>query len=320
MDPSEIVTNIVSDFPTVVVERAHRGEEDKVVVDALEAGANAAGTKPMTLETATSELLRAAASPPPAARPVPVVVKEEHRAGAGPDDSVGVTITLAEDYAQLLSTPAKRQQMERMVKEDVADALRAPRTRFLCTNLTRTPGEGAGERWENGERKICGIDTNLTILPSERKGASAGPTPDELAEMLIAQVLLTSKASWRHTHARSDTHTHTHTHTHTQVSDSNSRLRRAMSTRRATIVVKSQVLLPSADGSTPRSAPAAAPMTPLRKVSESDDSVPATPILDKADAEAPWTDGKSIVDRMAIFKQMEQQGGSVPKPQSQVLI
>ena len=61
-------------------------------------------------------------------------------------------------------------------------------------------------------------------------------------------------------------------------------------------------------------------MTPLRKVSESDDSVPATPILDKADAEAPWTDGKSIVDRMAIFKQMEQQGGSVPKPQSQVLI
>ena len=68
MDPSEIVTNIVSDFPTVVVERAHRGEEDKVVVDALEAGANAAGRKPMTLEAATSELLRAAASPPPAAR------------------------------------------------------------------------------------------------------------------------------------------------------------------------------------------------------------------------------------------------------------
>ena len=58
-----------------------------------------------------------------------------------------------------------------MIKEDVADALRVPRTRVTVMRLE--PGE---------------MEAHLTILPCERKGFAGGPTPDELADRLIAQV------------------------------------------------------------------------------------------------------------------------------------
>jgi len=119
--------------------------------------------------------------------------------GPGPNDVVAVKITLDEDYTQLLSTPAKRQQMERMIKEDVADSLRVPRTRIQVVKL------------EQGS-----IEAYVNILPSERR--NGGPTPDELADMLIGQVphsmrlshalAISSSRTRTHKHARARTHTH----------------------------------------------------------------------------------------------------------------
>ena len=66
----------------------------------------------LQMQVATSELLReaaqeAAATPPP---PPPGVPPSER---AGVQEAIGVRILLDEDYAQLLSTPAKRQQVGR---------------------------------------------------------------------------------------------------------------------------------------------------------------------------------------------------------------
>ena len=202
--------------------------------------------------------------------------------GSGPTDTVAVKMTLDEDYNQLLSTPAKRLQMERMIKEDVADSLRVPRTRIHVVKL------------EQGS-----IEAYINILPSERK--NGGPTPDELADMLISQV-----------------------------SDTSSKLRRQMSTRRASRIVKCPPLEPSNTGAPPTPLPTSAFTTPLKRVPEDADASadgPTSLVREAEKGEAvddsscggtPLTEGKSISDRMAMFREMERRSGSVPKPQTQI--
>eukprot|EP00960_Hanusia_phi_P036767 752520-Hanusia_phi.AAC.1 len=108
-------------------------------------------------------------------------------------EPVGVLLTLEENHDSLLSSPAKRQQMEKLIKEDVAFALRVPLTRVQIVKL---------QRGRSSADKKFSIVAQMNILPNEREGF--GPFPSDLADSLIQQV-----------------------------SESMSRLHRAMSTRRA---------------------------------------------------------------------------------------
>ena len=260
--PSDIVSDIVSDSVAPVAAEAS--------VTAMPAVLVAPPSREEALKAATAELLRAAATEPANKNKAPL---SGGGGGGGTEggvnDMIGVKMTLEEDYAQLLKTPAKRQQMERMIKEDVADALRVPRTRIQVVAL------------EQGS-----IVALLNILPSERKNAGVAtvPTPNELADMLIAQV-----------------------------ADSDSKLRRAMSTRRASKVVKCAPLQPSCDGVPSTQAI----MTPLKPVPK-DAITEGNDIVDSAAVGTPLTEGKSILDRMSMFRELERKSGSVPKPQSRV--
>ena len=113
-------------------------------------------------------------------------------------ETVGVLLTLEENHDSLLSSPAKRQQMEKLIKEDVAFALRVPLTRIQIVKL---------QRGRSSVDKKFSIVAQMNILPHEREGF--GPFPSDLADSLIQQV-----------------------------SESMSRLHRAMSTRRASEACK----------------------------------------------------------------------------------